>query len=319
MKRIVFYHSSCRDGMCSAAVCYLEYGDTALYIPVNYGDSLADLMVKHQTADIEDVLFVDFMFRDSTDTIIQLLNQGIRVTIIDHHLSSVGDVQTVVDATDEGSGLTVQFDNGHSGAYLTWKFFYPNAMAPAVVRYVEDRDIWLWKMPRTKAINAALQGTPLNMDVWVELLLGWDQAKMIDRGLFQTEFMAQQIGAHMARARQVEVADARGAWFPAMIFGYSMKEVASEVCHFLLEQYPGVELAIGVPTNMKEDGQTYSVRSKNGQARAFCETYGGGGHDNAAGFKLDNDTLDWADTQTPNEGPFTPHLELTDLPVQELT
>jgi len=44
----------------------------------------------------------------------------------------------------------------HSGAVLAWQYFMPNEPVPDLLRYVEDQDLWNWKLPHSDAVNAAI-------------------------------------------------------------------------------------------------------------------------------------------------------------------
>lgn len=298
---LVLYHSDCRDGMCAAMVCWLNFKDAAIYRPVNYGGSslrkiVDEALEAHPT--LQEVFVVDFTFRGETDTIIWMLRElHLGVTLIDHHKTAIPDIEEVAaQVNGTGERVSVRFSEDFSGAALTWLYLFPQTALPPVVAYTQDRDIWQHKLPDTEAVNAYLQSTPLEMKRWVSLFYGWDQRGIVAIGTHQLTFMAGQIGSHANRARYVDVADSHGVTYRAAIFGYSLKEVASETCHFLLTSGTmPIDLAIGIPSNLREDGYTYSVRSKgNDFAREFAESYGGGGHDQAAGFKLDV-PLEWTD------------------------
>src|SRR6185369_15825359 len=65
------------------------------------------------------------------------------------------------------------FDIARSGAVLAWKYF--NEEIPPMAHIIEDRDLWLWKLPHSKEINAALEGRGFKEDFKVggPLLLSW--------------------------------------------------------------------------------------------------------------------------------------------------
>ena len=61
-----------------------------------------------------------------------------------------------------------------------------------LLRYVEDQDLWNWKLPGSEEVNAAILSYPRRFDVWNELL---------ERSV---EDLAAE-GAPIVRANQMEV------------------------------------------------------------------------------------------------------------------
>ena len=65
-----------------------------------------------------------------------------KLLIIDHHKSAERELSDIPD------NLKI-FDMNHSGAMLTWFYFYPNVESPLLIKYIEDRDIWTKALPNT--------------------------------------------------------------------------------------------------------------------------------------------------------------------------
>jgi hypothetical protein len=63
-----------------------------------------------------------------------------------------------------GRGHRICFDLSHSGAVLAWNHFHPDEPAPDLLRYVEDQDLWSWKLPASEEVNAALSSYPRDFE-----------------------------------------------------------------------------------------------------------------------------------------------------------
>ena len=80
-------------------------------------------------------------------------------------------------------------------AVLSWNHFHPGEPPPDLLLYVEDQDLWNWKLPRSEEVNAAIGSYPREFDVWSRLA-----ARPIEE-------LAEE-GAPIVRANQVEVENA---------------------------------------------------------------------------------------------------------------
>ena len=76
-----------------------------------------------------------------------------RVVVIDHHKTAQADLEGLDDCV---------FDMEHSGAVLAWQYFH-KAKVPEILLYVEDRDLWNWELPDSRAISAWLNVTPFTV------------------------------------------------------------------------------------------------------------------------------------------------------------
>src|SRR5581483_6788063 len=147
---VCLFHYACPDGITSAFACWyymsLKHPERKIeYYPVQIG------MPPPENLEGKNVLIADFSF--SLPIIQDMLKKVKSLLILDHHKS----------AEKALAGLDNQykvFDMNHSGAYLTWVYFFPPSTLakdtdgsmnniPDLVKYVEDRDIWLKKLPNT--------------------------------------------------------------------------------------------------------------------------------------------------------------------------
>ena len=102
------YHKNCTDGFGSALAAHYKFGDSAMYIPVNYGEP-----VPSEIKEGDEIYIVDFSFpRD----VLEKLAESHKVQVIDHHKTA--------EAALKGLDYCL-FDMKHSGAVLTWQFLFP--------------------------------------------------------------------------------------------------------------------------------------------------------------------------------------------------
>ena len=173
---LVIYHGrNCPDGFAAALVAWLYFGAKAEFLALDHGDvtSVDDLPALAGRA----VYILDFSF--SVAILRAIDERAAKLVMLDHHLS----------AADQLTGLVckcgvVHFDMHKSGARLAWEFFNPDTPAPALIRFVEDRDIWVWQYPESAGFLAALDMEPMDFTRW-QTISNFDAAQLaiyIERG-----------------------------------------------------------------------------------------------------------------------------------------
>jgi len=156
MKPLVVYHRGCMDGAAAALAAWLRFGDEAEYRPANYGDPApTDDEVRGR-----DVYVLDFSYPRAELVRMNAAQMSIdKLIIVDHHKTAQADLAGL----DTGqAGLRCTFDISKSGAVLAWEHFHnPVSIGhefdvPELFAYVQDRDLWRWELPHSKAVSAAL-------------------------------------------------------------------------------------------------------------------------------------------------------------------
>ena len=164
MDQVCFYHAGCPDGFGAAWAVRNAWGNDARYIPRGHDDP-----IDVERFEGDDVVFVDIA--PPNDILRDLAYACAQVTVLDHHISSqqryFDDARTVEDV--EANGHRVIFDLAHSGAVLAWQHFHHDQPVPDLLLYVEDQDLWNWKLPGSEEVNAAITSYPRRFDVWTEL------------------------------------------------------------------------------------------------------------------------------------------------------
>jgi len=134
----VIYHSPCSDGTGSmwAAWRFLskEYPDRQVTYYKGVYDKpppdLSELAGKN-------ILICDFSYNEKIlNSIIKVANN---LLILDHHVTARENLKNIPDRYKV-------FDMNHSGAFLTWKYFFSQEPVPLMIDYIQDRDLWTNKL-----------------------------------------------------------------------------------------------------------------------------------------------------------------------------
>lgn len=169
--------------------------------------------------------------------------------------------------------------------------------------YAEDRDLWLFKYgSTTKAYNMWLMDTFRSYDngafsvfyVLVDSIVTYDYEDLHADHVTLDEALKSYISVveyddnrkmHTSKvAEKIIDSDGRIAY----ICAYTGKD-SSDVASMILDSKQDAQYVMMYATSSKE--VYWSVRSRNGLAKVIAEQNGGGGHDNAAGFRSKLDML----------------------------
>ena len=269
---LVLYHGRrCPDGFAAALAAWLFYDGKAEFLALDHGEvkTLADLPALTGRA----VYILDFSF--PAEILQQIEALAAKLVLLDHHKSAADQLSTYVSR----SGV-VHFDMHKSGARLAWEFFHPGKALPDLVRFVEDRDIWVWQYTQSAGFLSALDMEPFDFVRWREIV-GFDSAQLaayVARGTAMDEKF-NKLARDMAEGAQT------------LVF--------SGVSGLMLNA-PGVFHSL-VGDILSERSGTFALlwsAEKNGVVKvglrsqrsfsciALAESMGGGGHAQACGFKM---------------------------------
>lgn len=273
MRKVCIYHAGCPDGFGAAWAVRRAWGDDTVFIARGHDDPLrADPF----TGDL--VLFADIApppdrYRPLADAVGELV-------VLDHHISARDRFEAVPGLARQLSeeGHCIHFDLTHSGAMLAWRHFFPDDDAPPLLAYVEDQDLWNWKLPSSREVNAAIASHSRSFQSWDVLA---------SRGV---EELASE-GAPILRMQKREIERALRTAHPVTIGGHRLEAVNSrfqraEIGHELASRAAhGVCCgAVYRMTGRRVDISVYSVGDFD--AGALAGLHGGGGHRSAAGFSV---------------------------------
>lgn len=275
---LIIYHGNCPDGFTAAWVAYKKLGTECDFFPAQYGQQPPDVTGRR-------VYILDFSYK--RPVMRQILSRAHSLTVLDHHKTAEAELTGIVDefvlrpdliANPPGSELpTVWFDMEKSGARLAWEHFFPNEPAPWLVDYTEDRDLWRWQLPNSRAVNAAIGSYPWSFAEWDAM--NDDPGaleRLITEGSAIERYKQQQVENICQHATEIEMDGHK-------ILAVNTTVQFSEVAGKLAEGRP-----FGAAWFVRSDGRKqWSLRSRDGgvDVSEVALRRGGGGHRNAAGFE----------------------------------
>ena len=264
-KIVVIYHGSCPDGFGSAWAAWTKFGDKAAYIPAK--DRLAlPCPIKNK-----EVYVIDYTYQP--ELMQQLINDNIRVTAIDHHISQ-----------EVGTKMTQQYlyDLHHSGAILAWHYFHPGKKVPLVLRYIEDRDLWNWKLPHSREMLMLLDLLPFEFKAWDRFIK--ENEKVTERK--ENIKKGELLFTHYRSLYKKLLPNAE-------LVKFDGKRIFALNCPYYFADDLGHELAkkthsFALLWNESNGRIRVSLRSEGKvDVQKIAKKYGGGGHKAASGFSFD--------------------------------
>lgn len=280
VQRTCYYHAGCPDGFGAAYSAWRAWGARGRGVARGHDDPFDVLAHEGDLVVFADIALPNAQLRDLGEVAEQVI-------VLDHHWSArqhfESDPQLAIALA--GRGHRVVFDLEHSGAVLAWRYFHPGEPEPDLLRYVEDQDLWAWKLPESEAVNAAIGSYPRELEVWDELARRpWQE-------------LAHE-GEPIVRAMWTEIARALRFAHPLRIGELQLEAVnsihhRSHIGHALAERAAfGTRLGAVYRFNgTRVDVSLYSIGDFD--VSAVAARYGGGGHRNAAGFSVP--LAEWAE------------------------
>lgn len=264
MKKLCIYHGNCADGFTAAWVVRRRYGDDVEFHAGVYNDPPPDVTGR-------DVIIVDFSYK--REVLDQMIRVASSIVVLDHHKTAQQDLAGL---NDHANVFTV-FDTERSGARITWDYYFPEELPPNLLLHVEDRDLWRFALQDTRDIAATIFSHPYDFETW-NLLMESDLQGLVSEGvaierkhfkdveeLVKVVTRPMNIGGHV-----VDVAN----------LPYTM---VSDAAHLLAKDKPFAACYWDTP-----QGRVFGLRSSDGglDVSEVAKQYGGGGHRNAAGFRV---------------------------------
>jgi oligoribonuclease NrnB/cAMP/cGMP phosphodiesterase (DHH superfamily) len=274
---LVLYHGrNCPDGFAAALAAWLYFGGQAEFLGLDHGDikSVDDL----PEFDGRAVYILDFSF--AAPILRAIEERAAKLVMLDHHLS----------AAEKLTGFAcrcgvVHFDMKKSGSRLAWEFFHPGQAVPDLIRFVEDRDIWVWQYPQSAGFLAALDMEKFDFQRWQEIAAfdATHLAAYIERGQAMDEKFNKISDLIAESAQPISFNGVQGLMVNAP--GVFHSQVGDMLC-----KLSGTYALLW--TVDKSGIVKCGLRSKPGfNCIDLAASMGGGGHAQACGFKMTADRL----------------------------
>lgn len=289
---IVFYHLKDLDGLGSGWTAWRKLKNLknkAEYIGIDYH---CDRYTHYKN---KTLYFLDLCPQEKT---LAFLRQNHNYLIlVDHHLSS----QKKLKFFDE-----YKFDCRRSAAVLSWQYFFPRKKIPQLLSFIEDIDLWKFKLPLSRDINNTLEfydnnflanqknahsergATDARFKYWNTLARDMEKSAKIKQygkiGKIISQYQDKLIQKIAAKAKLVKFGGKK-------VFAVNSSILVSEVGNALVSQ----KHPFAIIWSEANQRIWISLRANNAfNVAKIAEKYGGGGHKGAAAFILKiDDPLPW--------------------------
>lgn len=266
---LIIYHGHCPDGFTAAWAAHRALKKPDVEPELYVGEYGAEPPL--ELAKGRRVYIVDFSYKRAQ---LEQLNAVVEsLTVLDHHKTAQADL--------EGFDACAKiFDMSRSGAGITWDYFHDGVPRPWIVDYVEDRDLWRFKLENSEAASLRIRLTPHTIEAFDELAR---------RSIY--DILPEAAGAKLYLEHYVRDALRNSYVLEDVFEGEAVRCVnlsytgISDVLNGALD-LGDVKLALG--WHIASDGQVQcSLRSVPGyDCSRFATLMGGGGHAQASGFRM---------------------------------
>lgn len=299
---VISYHYPCPDGVFAALAAHLrfaELGVTPVWIP-NTVYSPRRLQDLHLQA-TQTLYMLDFVgpagFAQAAAEL------GARVILLDHHKTAFGMFEA---PESQHPNLDVQLDMSRSGATISLGYFRPQVSQDLqkLFDYVEDADLWKWKLPDSKAFHAGLGSLKLEYDAnknpsIFQQLCALQLNTVIQQGHLALKQQDELVSEAVRSAFTVQLGGSQGLksrWGRCLgvradrALSQIRSTVGNELAQASAKQglrpigvVAYIEEAMGDRSKMK-----VSLRSVGDEDTTdISQAFGGGGHRNASSFIVD--------------------------------
>lgn len=306
---ICIYHGNCADGFTAAWAVWKRFGDSVRYVPGIYGAPPPDVTGLN-------VVIVDFSYK--RPVLAEMLKSANSILVLDHHKTAEADLaqggeegrfmamglfsgpvswerylENLWQDECENAGKLVYtlFDMSRSGAGIAWDFFHPDDARPQLIAYVQDRDLWKFDLPHSRAVNAFVFAHEYTFENW-ERLYQTPLKDIVTAGEAIEQKHHKDV-AELVTALRREMCIG-GHWVPVANLPYTL---TSDAGHMMCKPYasPNLQGEIVTPPFAAcywdtPAGRVFSLRSDDTLGGAdvslIAKSFGGGGHKNAAGFTM---------------------------------
>ena len=189
----------------------------------------------------------------------------------------------------------LSFDIKKCGAVLTWEYFFPDKLVPPALYYVQDRDLWQWQLPESKAINEAFTHHGRSDKLFQEIIQ-LSQSELVDKFAGLGNAIVQP---KLRRSRELA---ATAQWrdfcgYRIMVCELNSLNVSyyNDVMEYLYTEFPESPFVATYTPKSEGNGYKFSFRSAQRldgfDTTQISNQFGGGGHFHASGAVLN--ALPW--------------------------
>lgn len=285
----IIYHGPCSDGTGGLwCACHYKLIETQFACKAGTNPT-GDYSGKN-------VIFVDIC--PKIDYLLELVKVAKYVVILDHHKSSEQMILDNADLLKSIKNLTIEFDMEKSGCQMAWDYFFDSKSRPFFIDYMGDRDLWTWKLDKSKEVNTALfdQGyiDSRNLNKMTELLENpktkLKELKSIGE-LIETGNKRQvDIGLSNAVEASIKIDEKTyRIWLGGNINPILRSELGNALCSKSFKDGKMPDFSACWQYDPKSDEWWISFRgvpSRSPDLSVLASKFGGGGHPMASGITI---------------------------------
>ncbi|MEX0933960.1 MAG: DHHA1 domain-containing protein [Candidatus Paceibacterota bacterium] len=277
-KTLGIYHKSCVDGTMAAAVLLKNFPSITLF-PFSYGDMEEELAPLLAVVDSQTTVYiVDFSFEEKAGIETLFARNPKKVITIDHHITPY---EALLKSAEKYKNFEYIFDKNYSGAWLTWKYFYPEVPVPELIELVSLSDTGQWdKDKRASYVNASL--TPCTNDPQSMLrMLEKPLQEIVEEGKRLDGYNTFLINLSLGKTDPNKIV-IHGHHVLSFNATLPTQQMRSQLGSLLVKKY-GETVAVYRITGGNVHISFRGMDRVEPSAQELAEALGGGGHRNAAG------------------------------------
>lgn len=287
----VVYHAGCSDGFGGAYNFWklsnrLYNHHLIEYIPYSHSDSEEYIKTKiFPLLKNKNVVFIDVCPKYIKEMMVEL---PARAIVLDHHESAF----TILNDVDESIAKRCYIDMTHSGAVLGHMFCFPNEQVPLFLECIEDRDLWAWKIADVSKpfIEYFYSYVPFEFEEYAKFENTVFVSHSVDEGKVLLKYKDYRVKQLAKRAAEKSIS-IDGQIYNVFVIncGEYISDLGNELSKRKLFSDKLCDFVILWNYDHKKETFIVSLRSDNERedatnVRKISEYFGGGGHQNAAGF-----------------------------------
>ena len=276
----MIYHKACHDGLACAGIIY-KFKPDIEYFPAQYDNELPNY-------ENETILIADYSI--SKENLLKYMEKN-TVYFIDHHLPSLEYKHYFIAP----HFYYVNKDN--CGAINLWQAvldaasrLFPknifNTKLPIILQYVNDRDLWLNKLPHYQEVFDGLTIQDKTVSNWSKLVYSTDEKlfkSILTKGTIIRNKTNKEI-SYLATKAYIKKFNYNNKNYNVIYVNSPILQ--SDLGSYLI-QNNDVDFAAIYHYNGKINKTIFSLRGKDKvNLSDIAKSFGGGGHFNAAGCSI---------------------------------
>lgn len=273
----VLYHEGCTDGFAAAWVAHCHATSRGRAGSVRFQSLRAGGTELGNREHWVGKRVAVFDVLPAREALAELVSGASFLVLRDHHATNADAMKALVD----NPRVDAVFDESMSGAGLAWTYFFPDVPLPALVLYVQDRDLWTLRLPGVHEVSAYMTHVlGYRFEAW-DVAATLSIPELIELGRVARAVVVSLVKLVSSKPDMLSLPSPPGA----IALLVNAAGLQSDIAETLLQECPA---AVFVAVWRHQSGLfRVALRGSNaspvhlGKLATF---FGGGGHRNSAGF-----------------------------------